>query len=76
VPQSGELSVEVVNSAVSLEKGKPNSLFDNDGSSLVIHAKAGRLQNRPGRQRGRPHRLRRDPAKRREHRRQRAGACA
>jgi Cu-Zn family superoxide dismutase len=40
VPQSGELSVEVVNSAVSLEKGKPNSLFDNDGSSLVIHAKA------------------------------------
>ena len=40
VPQSGELSVEVVNAAVSLEKGKPNSLFDNDGSSLVIHAKA------------------------------------
>jgi len=29
VPQSGELSVEVVNSAISLEKGKPNSLFDN-----------------------------------------------
>ena len=40
VPQSGELSVEVVNAAVSLEKGKPNSVFDNDGSSLVIHAKA------------------------------------
>jgi len=40
VPQSGELSVEVVNSAISLEKGKPNSVFDNDGSSLVIHAKA------------------------------------
>jgi Cu-Zn family superoxide dismutase len=40
VPQSGELSVEVVNTAVSLEQGKPNSLFDNDGSSLVIHAKA------------------------------------
>jgi Cu-Zn family superoxide dismutase len=40
VPQSGELSVEVVNAAVSLEQGKPNSLFDNDGSSLVIHAKA------------------------------------
>ena len=40
VPQSGELSVEVVNAAVSLEKGKPNSLFDNDGSALVIHAKA------------------------------------
>ena len=40
VPQSGELSVEVVNAAVSLEKGKPNSLLDNDGSSLVIHTKA------------------------------------
>ena len=40
VPQSGELSVEVVNSAISLEQGKPNSVFDNDGSSLVVHAKA------------------------------------
>ena len=40
VPQSGELSVEVMNAAVTLEKGKPNSLFDGDGSTLVIHAKA------------------------------------
>ena len=40
VPQSGELSVEVVNSVVTLEKGKPNSLSDSDGSALVIHAKA------------------------------------
>ena len=40
VPQSGELSVEVVNSSISLEKGKPNSVFDNDGSALVVHAKA------------------------------------
>jgi Cu-Zn family superoxide dismutase len=40
VPQSGELSVEVVNSAISLDQGKPNSVFDNDGSSLVVHAKA------------------------------------
>src|SRR3954451_18757209 len=40
VPQSGELSVEVVNSAISLEQGKPNSVFDSDGSSLVVHAKA------------------------------------
>ena len=40
VPQSGELSVEVLNPAVTLDKGKPNSLFDNNGSSLVIHAKA------------------------------------
>src|SRR3954454_5123086 len=40
VPQSGELSVEVVNSAISLERGKPNSVFDNDGSALVARAKA------------------------------------
>ena len=47
VPQSGELSVEVVNAAVSLEKGKPNSVFDNDGSSLVIHAKADDYKSDP-----------------------------
>jgi superoxide dismutase, Cu-Zn family len=47
VPQSGELSVEVVNTAVTLEQGKPNSLFDNDGSSLVIHAKADDYRSDP-----------------------------
>jgi len=40
VPQSGELSIEVLNTAVTLDKGKPNSLFDGDGSTLIIHAKA------------------------------------
>lgn len=38
IPQSGDLTVEVLNAAVTLEKGKPNSLFDADGSALVIHA--------------------------------------
>ena len=47
VPQSGDLSVEVVNSAVTLDKGKPNSLFDSDGSSLVIHAKADDYKSDP-----------------------------
>lgn len=47
VPQSGELSVELVNNAVTLEKGKPNSLFDNDGSSLIIHAKADDYKSDP-----------------------------
>ena len=47
VPQSGELSVEVINSSISLEKGKPNSVFDNDGSSLVIHAKADDYKSDP-----------------------------
>jgi Cu-Zn family superoxide dismutase len=40
VPQSGDLMAEIVNTNVTLEKGKPNSLLDSDGSSLVIHAKA------------------------------------
>jgi Cu-Zn family superoxide dismutase len=47
VPQNGDLSVEVLNAAVTLEKGKPNSLFDNDGSSLVIHAQADDYKSDP-----------------------------
>ncbi len=35
--QSGELTVEILNTAVSLEKGKPNSVFDADGSAIVVH---------------------------------------
>jgi Cu-Zn family superoxide dismutase len=38
IPASGELSVDVVNAAVTLEKGKPNSVFGPDGTALVIHA--------------------------------------
>ena len=38
IPASGELTVEVLNSAVTLEKDKPNSVFDADGSAVVIHA--------------------------------------
>lgn len=38
VPASGELTVEVLNAAVTLEKDKPNSLFDADGSAVIIHA--------------------------------------
>ena len=30
IPQSGDLTVEVMNTAVTLEKGKPNSVFDAD----------------------------------------------
>jgi superoxide dismutase, Cu-Zn family len=47
VPQSGELSIEVLAAAVTLERGKPNSLFDNDGSTLVIHAKADDYKSDP-----------------------------
>jgi superoxide dismutase, Cu-Zn family len=38
VPQSGDLTVEVLNVNITLEKGKPNSVFDADGSAVVIHA--------------------------------------
>lgn len=38
IPASGDLTVEVLNAAVTLEKGKPNSVFDADGSAIIIHA--------------------------------------
>jgi len=38
IPPSGELMVEVLNGMVTLAKGKPNSVFDADGSAIIIHA--------------------------------------
>jgi superoxide dismutase, Cu-Zn family len=38
ISASGELTVEVVNADITLDKGKPNSVFDADGSAVVIHA--------------------------------------
>ena len=38
VPPSGELVVEVVNAAITLEKGKPNSVLKPDGTAVIIHA--------------------------------------
>ncbi|MGB8587337.1 MAG: superoxide dismutase family protein, partial [Pseudolabrys sp.] len=35
IPTSGEI-VEVLNAAITLEKGKPNSLFGPDGTALII----------------------------------------
>ena len=40
IPPSGTLEVEVLNTTISLAKGQTNSIFDTDGSSLVIHANA------------------------------------
>ena len=40
VPASGELTVEIANPMISLAKGQPNSVFDADGSALIIHAGA------------------------------------
>ena len=38
IPQSGDLAVEVVNAEITLEKGKPNSVFGPAGTAVVIHA--------------------------------------
>ena len=38
VPPSGDLRVEVLNAAITLEKGKPNSVFKPDGTAIVLHA--------------------------------------
>jgi superoxide dismutase, Cu-Zn family len=39
VPASGELTVEVLNTLVTLEDGKPNSLLAGKGTALMLHAK-------------------------------------
>jgi Cu-Zn family superoxide dismutase len=38
IPSNGELAVELLNTGVTLDKGKPNSVFDTDGSAVVVHA--------------------------------------
>jgi Cu-Zn family superoxide dismutase len=40
VPQSGDLTVEVLNTMITLAKGQPNSVFHSGGTALVVHAKA------------------------------------
>jgi len=38
IPANGELMVEIANPMISLVKGQPNSVFDADGSAIIIHA--------------------------------------
>lgn len=38
IPQSGDLTVEVLNTNITLEKGKPNSVLGGEGRSVIIHA--------------------------------------
>ncbi len=38
IPASGELAVDVANPMISLVKGQPNTVFDADGSAIIIHA--------------------------------------
>jgi superoxide dismutase, Cu-Zn family len=47
VPESGELTVEYVNDRVSLEEGAEGTLFDDDGSAIVIHSDPDDYQSQP-----------------------------
>lgn len=47
VPQDGNLTIEILNASLTLDKGKPNSVFDADGSALVIHAKGDDYKSDP-----------------------------
>ena len=38
IPPTGTLELEVVNAAITLDEGKPNSVFHQGGTSAVIHA--------------------------------------
>ena len=40
VTENGEVDVEITTPLLTLERGKSNSLLDEDGSALVIHEKA------------------------------------
>jgi Cu-Zn family superoxide dismutase len=47
IPDSGALEVEFLTTKATLEQGKPNSLLDQDGTSLVIHATSDDYQSDP-----------------------------
>src|ERR1700722_1249102 len=47
VPANGDLAVEILNTDITLDKGRPNSVFDPDGSALVIHANADDYKSDP-----------------------------
>jgi Cu-Zn family superoxide dismutase len=47
VPESGSLTIEVLNANVTLEEGAPETLFDDDGTALMIHAHADDYKSQP-----------------------------
>lgn len=47
VPSSGELTIEVLNPNVTLAKGKPGTVFDGDGSAIVLHEKGDDYKSQP-----------------------------
>ncbi len=47
VPDSGDLTIEVLNTYVTLEEGATATLFDDDGTALMIHAGADDYESQP-----------------------------
>lgn len=47
VPLSGTLVINVLNQNVTLTRDAPNSVFDGDGSAIVIHAGADDYMSQP-----------------------------
>ncbi len=47
VPASGTLNIEVLNPNITLAKGKPNTVFDTDGSAIVMHMKGDDYKSQP-----------------------------
>ncbi len=47
IADDGTVSLTVVNEMVTLKKGEKNSVFDEDGSAIVVHAKADDYKSQP-----------------------------
>jgi Cu-Zn family superoxide dismutase len=47
VGKDGTAQAEILNRQVTMEEGKPNSIFANGGTALVIHAKADDMKTDP-----------------------------
>jgi Cu-Zn family superoxide dismutase len=47
VPASGELTIEVFNSRISLAEDAANTVFDDDGSTIIIHEGGDDYESQP-----------------------------
>lgn len=48
VPESGEVIIEILNPAITLEKDKPYSVFGPNGAAIMIHAGPDDYKSDPG----------------------------
>ena len=47
VAANGKLTIEVLNPNITLDKGSPNTVFDSDGSAIVLHQKGDDYKSQP-----------------------------